>query len=133
MHPSRTILLLALAPVGASLAAPAPAPAPAALTACAGPSQPFYAYAVDGGDRLARYRGPDWPSYYATFGLVNLEGTNYVLMENAGTLRLSRDRGCTFEDLAPVDDSPLWLTAAPGGGAYGFYLNGTGFYEIAPD
>src|SRR4030095_15506846 len=29
--------------------------------------------------------------YYATFGLVNLDTTDYVLMENAGTLRLSRD------------------------------------------
>ena len=61
-------------------------------------------------------------------------GDTLALMENAGTLRLSRDRGCTFEDLADVSaDSPLWLAAAPGGGAYGFALNGTGFYEIAPD
>jgi len=124
--------LLALAPVGAALAGPGPQD-DAVIAACPGPSLPFYAFAAHGGDQLARYHGPDWPEYYATFGLVNLDAPGYVLMENAGTLRLSRDRGCTFEDLAPVQDSPLWLTTAPGGGAYGFAVNGTGFYDIAPD
>ena len=133
MNPSRTILLLALAPIGAALAAPAPHDTAAPMSCPDGPSLPFYAYAVRGGEQLAVYHGPDYPDYYATFGLVNLDASNYVLMENAGTLRLSRDRGCSFEDLAPVEDSPLWLAAAPGGGAYGFALNATGFYEIAPD
>src|SRR5678809_686078 len=132
MHALRGFLLLALAPVGAALAGPAPQD-DAVIAACPGPSLPFYAFAAHGGDQLARYHGPDWPEYYATFGLVNLDAPGYVLMENAGTLRLSRDRGCTFEDLAPVQDSPLWLTTAPGGGAYGFAVNGTGFYDIAPD
>jgi hypothetical protein len=132
MPARREILLLALTWIGAAVAVAAPQD-DAAIATCRGPSLPFYAFAAHGGDRLAVYRGQDWPNYYATFGLVNLDIPKYVLMENAGTLRLSRDRGCTFEDLAAVQDSPLFITTAPGGGAYAFALNGTAFYEIAPD
>jgi len=131
MHMSRQILLLALAPIGAAIATAAPNDAPGFCSA--GPTLSFYAYALHGGNQLAVFHGPDYPDYYATFGLINLESPGEVLMENAGTLRLSRDNACTFADLAAVEDSPLVLVAAPGGGAYGFALNGTGFYEIAPD
>jgi hypothetical protein len=136
MHAARPVLLvlLALAGSGTALAGTAGARGEPALQ-CTGPSLPFYAYAPDGGDRIAIYRGPDHPEYYATFGLVYLQLDGAVLMENAGTLRLSRDSACTWEELHTVapGDSPLHLVAAPGGGAYGFTLNGQGFYEIATD
>jgi len=132
MHMSRQILLLVLAPLGAAIAGTA-APDDSPGFCSAGPTLPFYAYALHGGNQLAVFHGPDYPDYFATFGLVNLESPGNVLMESAGTLRLSRNNACTFDDLAAVEDSPLVLVAAPDGGAYGFALNGTGFYEIAPD
>jgi hypothetical protein len=130
MNPVRTILILAILPLVAPAASAADGPAE-----CAEPSLPFYAYAKRGGNQLLRYRGPDHPGYYATFGLINLDLAGAILMENAGTARLSRDGGCTFEDVAAIDfgDTPLHLVAAPGGGAYGFTLNGSGFYAIETD
>jgi hypothetical protein len=111
MHMSRQILLLALAPIGAAIAGTA-APDDSPGFCSAGPTLPFYAYALHGGNQLAVFHGPDYPDYFATFGLVNLESPGNVLMENAGTLRLSRNNACTFDDLAAVEDSPLVLVAA---------------------
>lgn len=132
MRPIRASLALAFSTFAATAAAAGSAGLP---QTCSGPSLPFYAYAVRGGERLAVYHGPDFPDYYATFGLVNLALRGHVLMENAGTLRLSRDFACTWEDLAaiPAEHVPLHLVAAPGGAAYGFTLNGSGFYEITTD
>jgi len=91
-------------------------------------------YTTDEGLTLARTRR--MTGFVFTRGLVTLDIGNTLLatstVSNQNSVLRSEDAGCSWEQVASIPDSAaLFLTAAPGGEAYGWSRGRDMIYRIA--